>query len=390
MDIHGYDKKYEAAINAIKDGDLSASNKELILKFHGDLVLESLSKPRLINYLNKLKLLAKRLNKDFDKVSKDDIKELVSGIQQQTYSGWTKQTYKVMLRRFYVWFERPELVDWINIRISRSEQKLPSEGDLLIEEEVQKLIKLADHPRNKALVSMLWESGARISELGNICIKNVVFDKHGLVLSISGKTGSRKIRLIASTPHLSTWLNVHPAKDDPSAPVWINFGNRRQNQGMVYPAMCKMLRDLFKKAGMKKRSNPHLFRHSRATFMANHLTEFQMNQYFGWIQGSKMPSTYVHMSGKAVDSAILKMNGIEVESDKELVQERPRVCPRCDTINSYDSKHCNKCGGILDLKYAMEMDTERKHADDMMAKMLEDPKIKELFFERLKELKGVF
>ena len=50
--------------------------------------------------------------------------------------------------------------------------------------------------------------------------------------------------------------------------------------------------------------------------MANHLTEFQMNQYFGWIQGSDMPSTYVHMSGKNVDEALLRMNGVAVEVNK--------------------------------------------------------------------------
>ena len=44
--------------------------------------------------------------------------------------------------------------------------------------------------------------------------------------------------------------------------------------------------------------------------MANYLTEAQMNLYFGWIQGSDMPSVYVHLSGRDVDDAVLKANGI--------------------------------------------------------------------------------
>jgi integrase/recombinase XerD len=42
----------------------------------------------------------------------------------------------------------------------------------------------------------------------------------------------------------------------------------------------------------------------------HYLKETQMNAYFGWIQGSDMPSTYVHLSGRDIDDAILKANGI--------------------------------------------------------------------------------
>jgi hypothetical protein len=44
--------------------------------------------------------------------------------------------------------------------------------------------------------------------------------------------------------------------------------------------------------------------------MANYLTEAQMNAYFGWVQGSGMPSVYVHLSGRDIDDAILKANGV--------------------------------------------------------------------------------
>ncbi len=38
-----------------------------------------------------------------------------------------------------------------------------------------------------------------------------------------------------------------------------------------------------------------------------------MNLYFGRVQGSDMPSVYVHLSGRDVDDAILKANGIITE-----------------------------------------------------------------------------
>ena len=129
--------------------------------------------------------------------------------------------------------------------------------------------------------------------------------------------------------------------------------------------------------------------------MANHLTEFQMNQYFGWIQGSDMPATYVHMSGREVDNAILKMNGIETDEKREETKMLPPICPRCDTINGHDSKFCLKCGGVLNLKSAMELEEKRKvetekrdGADNMMNLLLRDKEVQEYLMQKLQSYGG--
>lgn len=114
-----------------------------------------------------------------------------------------------------------------------------------------------------------------------------------------------------------------------------------------------------------------------------------MNQYFGWIQGSDMPSTYVHMSGKEVDKAILSMNGIATEEMKEQSKLQPVICSRCDTINSADVQRCNKCAGLLDLKYAMQLEDENKGQDkinDIMRSLLEDKAMMKELSKRLHEL----
>ncbi|MFQ5620931.1 MAG: tyrosine-type recombinase/integrase [Candidatus Nanoarchaeia archaeon] len=391
--IHDYDTQYQAEKQRLAKSDISDKNKELIAKFEADLLLEGLSKPRLIRYMSIMRLVAKRLKKDFDKAKIPDLKRVVGAIQSEKYSPHTKEVYKVMIRRFYKWLKGtkhyPEIVEWISIRMSRSEKKLPSEGDLLTEDDIEKLLNVANHPRDKALVAVLWESGARMGEIGNLIFQNVKFDKHGVQITVQGKTGSRKIRLISSTPYLSTWMNAHPFRTDQKAPLWINIGTTNHNQPMRYENFRKMLKILFERAGIQKRSNPHLFRHSRATFMAHHLTEFQMNQYFGWIQGSDMPSTYVHMSGKEVEKAIMTMNGITLEDEKEESKMQPQICPRCENINAHDSKHCSKCGGILDLHLAVELskqETVRGEADKLMNALFKDKDVQNLILEKIASL----
>ncbi len=398
MDIHNYDKRYQAALRQVQNADIPERNKQLILDFGKDLVLEGASKPRLLRYHNVLKIVAQLLGKEFDKAEIADLKGIVATIQQRSdYSPWTKQAYKIIIRRFYKWLAGtktfPPIVDWITIGVKRSEKPLPSEGDLLSESDIQKILQVANHPRDKAMIAMLWESGARISEIGNLKLCNIEFDEHGTLISVRGKTGSRKIRLMYSTQFLSIWMSMHPFRSNKDAQLWINIGTTNHNKPMVYGAIRKLLMHLFQKAEIRKRCNPHLFRHSRATFMAHHLTEFQMNQYFGWFQGSRMPSTYVHMSGRDVDSAILKMNGFKGEIKNEESKLVPQRCPRCETMNCNDNTYCFKCGGLLDVKFAAELDERRNKvlemrsdSDNLMNVLLKDPDVQRLLVEKMARL----
>ena len=208
-----------------------------------------------------------------------------------------------------------------------------------------------------------------------------------------GKTGSRPIRIISSTPHLVSWLNMHPLREDKKSPLWVNVGTMNHNFAMNYGTIRNLLARLFLKAGIKKRFNPHIFRHSRATFLADHLTEFQMNQYFGWIQGSDMPSTYVHMSGKKIDASILALNGIQSRKDGKESEIKPKICARCDTINASDSKYCTKCAGILDIKTAYELEEKitkerqlRQSSDELMNLLLKDSEFLQMFVDKVKAL----
>ena len=398
MDIHNYEKNLQSRMKILKESNvLSERNKKFILDFVNVLVIDNLSKPRLMKYLEILRILGKKLDKDFDKATKEDLMKIVGEIQRKDYSPWTKQTYKVILRRFYKWLygmkeskDYPEIVSWVNIRMNRAECRLPSDGDLLTQEEVEKMIESSTQPRDKALIAVLWESGARISEIGTLTFKQVKFDKHGVILTVKGKTGSRPIRLIWGVSYLSTWLNSHPFRNEKSSPIWINIGSKNHRKPMSYSNIRQLFVEISRRSEIKKRIHPHLFRHSRATFMANYLTEFQMNKYFGWIQGSKMPATYVHMSGKNLDDAILQMNGLQKKEDEEETRLQPKICPRCNTINSHDTKYCNKCGGVVDLKEAMEMDERfkketrlRTNADKLMDVLLKDEDVKEMLMEKL-------
>ena len=77
-DIYNYNHKLELAKERLKTSSISDTNKELINKFDRAVFMEGLSKPRRLKIIGSLIFVARYyLKKDFDKASKDDLKNIV-------------------------------------------------------------------------------------------------------------------------------------------------------------------------------------------------------------------------------------------------------------------------------------------------------------------------
>jgi hypothetical protein len=226
----------------------------------------------------------------------------------------------------------------------------------------------------------------------------VSFDKDGAVIIVNGKTGSRRIRLVLSASKLVNWIENSPSKANRESYVWTNLEKDNGNP-LSYKRVSNILREVAEKASVKKRVNPHSFRHARATHLSKHLPDAIMKPYFGWTQSSKMASVYYHLSGADVDSAILGMYGKKSEEKENMVSLKS--CPRCGSDSSPESDFCCKCGLPLGIEYVdtrekdeisreiheikEEMskmrDTERKFLQSITPEM-----IKEMIEEKVKEL----
>ncbi|RLI25385.1 hypothetical protein DRO58_06455 [Candidatus Bathyarchaeota archaeon] len=216
-------------------------------------VIKGYSKARILKYLETLIKIAKLLGKPFSEARKEDIVEVVRKIEESDYSEWTKHDYKVILRIFYRWLRRseeyPEEVRWIKVKRGKL-SKLPEE--LLTVEDVRRLVDAADNLRDKAFVLVLYESGCRIGELLTLRLRHVRFDEYGAILIVNGKTGMRRVRLIFSTPKLNQWVENHPLKDDPNAPLWVTLGTNSRFRPLSYQSARCLLKRLAHKAGIKK------------------------------------------------------------------------------------------------------------------------------------------
>lgn len=320
------DEKYKKTlINLKQDPKIDDKDKEIILNFCKEVLLVGLSKIRSYFYLIRLRVIySKFIDKPLHEMVKEDIRELIFKIETYDYTDRTKSDYKTTIKKFfqflegYEWFskEYPEKVKWIRTHF-KQRYKLPEE--ILTRNEIKNLLNACQNIRDKAFIHVLYESGCRIGEIIDLKLKDAEFDKYGSILIVNGKTGIRRIRLVESVDDLKLWIKRHPynfeglkLKPIKSNYLWVNINHNSFGERLDYPALKSIIQRLAKKIKIKKRVYPYLFRHSRATHLANSLTEPQMREYFGWSQRSNMASVYVHLSGRDIDRAILKLSGIEI------------------------------------------------------------------------------
>jgi integrase/recombinase XerD len=319
--------------------------------------------------------------KRFEELTKDDLVRFCSEITAKC-SPSTSHIVKAKIKRFYAWLyncepkEYPECVKWM--RTNNPKRGTKTKGiitsisleDVLKDEDVKKLVEAAEHPRDKALIMVLYESGAEAQELLNMKIKDVIREREAVKVALHGETGVRYIRIHYSTPYLFQWLNIHPKRDDPDASLW----------NMKYSNLDRILKIAKKKAGIQKPVSARALRHACLTKWAKIMPEQLLKLFAGWRPDSKMASVYVHLSGADLDETLAKAYGEQPLETKEYKIEgaTPKECPRCREKNPPENLYCYKCG--FDLEPLPYDATERR-----LRLLLEKPEIYLKFIEFLKK-----
>ncbi|TBR09357.1 MAG: integrase [Candidatus Nitrosotenuis sp.] len=365
--IHDY-KAIIQNMYRIIEREFSEKNVELIRKYDRVLVNESLADSTRSKNISMILSLTRLLKKDWADTTKEDIENLIFSVNRRfSEDGQETNTtvdHKKILKRFYRWLKLgtrnfaevgdPPETKWIKPK--RVKDRIVRE-ELISEDDTERLLRACgENLRDRAFVHCHIEAGTRPGEILNLRIKHVKFDKFGAVLHVDGKTGPRPVRLIRSTPDLASYLDKHPNKDDPDAPLWIMLGNTNYGKPLTYAAARKRILEVVAKANLGKRVYLNLFRHSEATMTANFLTEAQMRKRHGWSPSSKMPARYVHLVNADVDRALFEHYGIEKE--KAVDATLPQICNICKQPNSFDSTKCVHCGKPLDIATAIRTDDE--------------------------------
>ena len=186
---------------------------------------------------------------------------------------------------------------------------------LVSPEEFDALLGEARHPRARALVAVLRESGCRKGELLGLRVRDVTFEATHAEMRVLGKTGERTIPLVRSVMALEAWLDAHP-DPRPKAPLFATVF-RGEIRTMDSSSPNRLLEDLCQRAGLRP-IHPHMLRHTRLTELAAAgVGEYVLKSFAGWTTDSKAASWYIHLSGRTHIPTILRLEGKVLQEDRK-------------------------------------------------------------------------
>ena len=395
-------------IKNINETTLSDTNKRLMTNFQNYLFSTGSKQLRVSKVLGQLKKMLlfeenglKVVSTDLDKVTKQDILNLVSYINRLTYlSEATKSDYRRCIKQFFNWykeederfyskddklrFEVNKLYKYVEKEVKRAykeEQIDPS--TVLTNEDIEKVVSQGCRTiKEKALIKFLHETGLRVGELLSLRVRHIEIKKNIGVANVDGKTGRRPVQFTNSMSYIVQWLNVHPLSEVPDAYLWLGERTNRLYEPMKYRGIVALIKRCFDRAGVMKRHNPHWFRHSRASILAPKLTESMLCKYMGWTIGSNQPRTYLHLCPQQLEDAFLKINGLAEEGNEK--KDLPKKCG-CGAMNDSFSRYCFKCGNPLDVEVFIQdqkiMNSEMDKSVKLLMEIAQNPELLAKFNE---------
>lgn len=354
----------------MKRPSLFTGNEE-IEKYADDLEISGMSEITITQNLWKLSLFFKFIgHANPNAITKDDIDKYIKALRTDVKAGKKKEStvkqHILTLRSFFNWkFPVNEWFDRIKIKPTAL---CDPNKEWATREDVLKMIKECTSQRDRALILLLWESGCRVSEIIGLNRKDVKPDKYGATIIVTGKTGTRKIRLCDSVPDIQLYLNQTDGKpDDPLFPT------DRTGRLTVRGVQNALLR-LSNRAGIDPhKTHPHSLRHGRLTELSNHgISEMLLRNFAGWQSTSKMPAVYINPTERDLDNKLCELAGVKVEEESkpDMSSTHTSVCPRCRTLNPFDSKYCRTCSLVLDPVEAMSIEQANNEFNDLLVKTL--------------------
>lgn len=183
--------------------------------------------------------------------------------------------------------------------------------DVLSFEEIEKIIGQIDLStpeggRNKAMLETLYSCGLRVSELVNLRISCLYLDVG--FIRVIGKGDKERLVPIGSdaVKYIGIYKNtirvhgpIRPGNED------ILFLNRR-GAGLSRVMVFLVIKELVKKAGIKKTISPHTFRHSFATHLVEGGADLRAVQEMLGHESITTTEIYTHLDRKYLRNTLEK------------------------------------------------------------------------------------
>src|SRR3989338_2866019 len=237
--------------------------EQVLNKLKAELKVRGFSPLTVRNYYFFAEKFLKGLEKDVNQINEDDAK-IYLGNMFDTKSKNTIMLAAAALKFLYIEVMEKEFA---KVKMPKKDRKLP---EVLSKDEVKRLIESSDNLKSRLIISLLYSSGLRVSELVNLKVDDLNFQE-GTGWVRSGK-GS-KDRLFNISGKLGEDLKKYlETKGNEYKYVF------SKEKVLTTRNIQKIIKGTRERAGIQKKVTPHTLRHSFATHLLEQGTDIRIIQ----------------------------------------------------------------------------------------------------------------
>jgi integrase/recombinase XerD len=205
------------------------------------------------------------IRKSMGSVTLADLQQFADELESQSLKPATRHRILATIKSLFAFahgigylpFDVARPVRLPNLRDAMAER-------ILSEAQVRRMLTLERHPRNQAILFLLYAAGVRVSECCALTWKDLQARDDGGQVTVFGKGGKTRAALLPP----SVWSSLMALRGDAADDMPI-FRSRKGSH--LHPSqVLRLVKKAASRAGIKRPVSPHWMRHAHASHALDH------------------------------------------------------------------------------------------------------------------------
>ncbi|MAG38053.1 integrase [Candidatus Pacearchaeota archaeon] len=180
--------------------------------------------------------------------------------------------------------------EFSKVKVPKKDRLLP---EVLSKDEVRNMIESADNRKSRLIISMLYSSGLRVSELVNLKVDSLDFSEN---IGWVRKGKGNKDRMFTLSAKLGEELKSFIEEKNDKEKIYL-FS---KDKPLTTRNIQKIIKGTRERAGINKKVTPHTLRHSFATHLLEDGTDIRMIQTLLGHSNLNTTQMYAHVSSEQI------------------------------------------------------------------------------------------
>jgi integrase/recombinase XerD len=259
---------------------------DIIYLMQREMMRRQYSHRTIVTYMQCLRQFLRKCHKEPRRIARKDIQQYIDHLVDKGVCGNTINVHLNAL--LFVMRDVLNKRVMLRIRYAKTPKRQPT--DLSVQD-VKRLLSVIDNEKHLLMISLMYGSGLRVSELCNVRVRDV--DIENAVGTVQqGKGGKRRVFVVPRVliDQIASWVDENGLKSD-------SFLFPGRSGAISVRSVQEIVKRAGKKAGIAKPVHPHMLRHSYATHTVRNGHDLVSLQSLLGHRSVDTTMQYVHMAG---------------------------------------------------------------------------------------------